>query len=396
MMFRFTLLLAVVALAISCDKVPLTAPTGSTITISIDRTVLPLNGQAKVSAIVTEAGGTPPHDGTTVTFSSTIGNMVPVEAQTINGVATSILNAGSVSGKGTIKAFSGGAVTATGAEITIGAAAATTIAVSATPSSVSQSGGTVTVAALVLDASGNPLPGVNVNFSADAGQLSAPTALSDANGVARVQLQTAQTAKVTATAGTATKDVTVTVSSAPSATIAVTPPSPFVGVPAAITVTPATGGTRQVQSVTVDYGDGTSDTAVNPTGPVGFTHTWHRAGGFTVTARSTDVAGNTGIASTAIIVQSSNPTISVGASPSSGPAPLTSTISGTASPTAGGPAIANVRVLVNGEQVYTTSSGGNYSFAYRFTSPATTYTVSAIATDAAGNESRATTIVLTN
>src|SRR6185436_6177443 len=145
-------LLPVLALAatVACDKVPLTAPTGSTITISIDRSVLPLNGQATVAAIVTEAGGTPPHNGKMVTFSSTIGTVTPVEAQTINGVATAIFQAGSVSGKGTIKAFSGGAVTTTAADVTIGAAAAGSIAISATPSSVSQSGGTVTVAAQVF------------------------------------------------------------------------------------------------------------------------------------------------------------------------------------------------------------------------------------------------------
>jgi hypothetical protein len=250
------------------------------------------------------------------------------------------------------------------------------------------------VSALVLDESGNALPGVGVNFSADNGQLNPTTAVSDSSGVARSLLTTTQTSKVTATAGTATKDVTVTASTAPSATIEVVPASPFAGMPAAITVTPAAAGaagTRQVQSVVVDFGDGTSQTASNPTGPVGFTHTYQRSGGYTITARSTDVSGNTGIASRAIVVQASNPTAGVSASPNSGVAPFNSTITVTATPTAGGPPLQSVRTFVNGEQVLSGNSGG--SFAYRFAA-AGTYTISTIVTDAAGNESRASTIVI--
>jgi hypothetical protein len=393
---RLFLALFVSVLAAACERVALTAPTASTITITTDQSVLPLNGTATVRAVVIESGGTPVHNGTTVTFTSTLGNVDPVEATTVNGIATALFRAGGTSGKSTIKAFSGGAATETGVDVTIGSAAARTIALTATPSSVSQSGGTVTVSALVLDESGNALPGVPVNFSADTGQLNPTTALSDSSGTARTQLSTTATSKVTATAGTATKDVTVNVSTAPSATIDVVPASPFAGMPAAITVTPAAagpGGARQVQSVTVDFGDGTSQTASNPTGAVGFTHTYQRSGGYTITARSTDVGGNTGIASRAIIVQSANPTAGVSASPNSGAAPLTSTITVTAAPTAGGPPLQSVRTFVNGEQVMSGTGGG--SFAYRFTS-AGTYNVSVIVTDAAGNESRANTIVIVN
>lgn len=395
MKFRFTLLLAAVSLFATCDKVPLTSPTGSTITIAIDRVVLPLNGQATVRAVVTEASGTPVHNGTMVTFQATIGTTNPVEVATVNGVATTTFIAGSISGKGTIKAFSGGATTTTAAEVTIGAAAAKTIAISATPSSVSQSGGTVTVSALVLDESGNPLPGVNVNFSATTGQLSPTTALTDAGGVARAQLTTAQNSTVTATAGVATKDVTVSVSTAPTVTIEA-PATVVAGVPVAITVTTSSGTTaapRQVQSLTVDFGDGTSETRTNVTGSVAFTHTYFQARGYTITATSTDVAGNTGIASRAIVVQPAVPTVSVSASPNSGTAPFTSTISGTASAATGGPPMQSVRVFINGEQVFSSSGGGAYSFAHRFGS-AGTYSINAVATDTAGNESRASTTVI--
>src|SRR5690349_2694125 len=128
----FALCLTVLA-AVGCDSVPLTSPTGSTITMTSDRSVLPLNGVATLRAVVIESAGTPVQNGTSVTFSSTLGSVEPFEAKTVNGIATATFNAGGVSGKTAITAFSGGAKTTAATEITIGAAAAKTIALSATP-----------------------------------------------------------------------------------------------------------------------------------------------------------------------------------------------------------------------------------------------------------------------
>src|SRR5688572_4011559 len=208
--FRLSFVAVMTVLAVmACDSVPLTSPTGSTITLSIDRNILPLNGQATVRAVVTESAGTPVHNGTMVTFQPSIGSTNPAEAPTVNGIATTTFNAGSISGTGFIHAFSGPARTGSGnassggVEVRIGAAAAGGMSVSASPSNVSQSGGTVTVSALVMDGSNNPLPGVSVLFSTTAGSQSSSTAISDSSGVARVTLTTTQTARVTATAGTA-------------------------------------------------------------------------------------------------------------------------------------------------------------------------------------------------
>ena len=41
-----------IAVVVACDQMPLTSPTGSTISLSIDRSILPLNGQATVRAVV--------------------------------------------------------------------------------------------------------------------------------------------------------------------------------------------------------------------------------------------------------------------------------------------------------------------------------------------------------
>jgi adhesin/invasin len=392
-------LVAVVAVA-SCDSVPLTSPTGSTISISIDRSVLPLNGQAVVRAVVTESSGTPVHNGTVVTFQPSIGAVDPPSAETINGVAVSTFLAGSISGSGVIHAYSGGARTGSGnsssggAEVRVGSAAVGGMAVSASPSSVSQSGGTVTISALVMDPSNNPLPGVSVLFTASTGTLNSTTALSDANGVARVQLTTSQTATVTAIAGSGKGEVQVVVSTAPTVTLTV-PDTGFVGVPVAMSLAPpATSGNtapRQIQQVVVDFGDNRSQTFTNITGNVGFTHEYSQPGGYTVTATVTDVAGNTGITSDAIVISRPVPSVSVLANPNSGPAPLQSTITTTASST--GPPLQSVQTFINGTLVH--SSSGPGSFAYRFNA-AGTYTILTVATDTAGNESRATTIVVVN
>src|SRR5687768_11971783 len=127
--FRLSFVAVMSVLAVmACDSVPLTSPTGSTISLSIDRSILPLNGQATVRAVVTESSGTPVHNGTTVTFQPSIGRTDPVDAQTVNGIATVTYLAGAVSGTGFIHAFSGGARTGAGntssggIEVKIGAA----------------------------------------------------------------------------------------------------------------------------------------------------------------------------------------------------------------------------------------------------------------------------------
>jgi hypothetical protein len=393
----FALAVVTVAVVVACDTVPLTSPTGSTISVSIDKSILPINGQATITAVVTEVSGTAVHNGTVVTFQPSIGSVNPPEAKTVNGVATATFLAGALSGTGVIHAFSGPARTgsgnssAGGVEVRIGAAAAGSLAVSATPPSVSQSGGTVTISALVLDPSGNPLPGVNVNFSSTTGSLSATTALSDSSGIARTLLTTTSTATVTATAGAATpKDVVVTVSSAPSATIEVVPASPLVGSPATITVTPTTpaAGTpaRQLQAVTVEFGDGTSETVSNPTGSVGFTHTYQRASGYTITVRTTDVSGNTGISTKAIVVNRTTPTVTVTMTDST---PQVNQVIGftiTGTPGTGGPPIESVRAFIDGEPVFS-GSGSTGAFSRSFSATGT-YLLEVQATDAAGNVGR--------
>ena len=164
------LLLAAVLVA-GCDKVQLLAPTQSTITVSAGTRVLAPNGTTEITAIVTEQAGTPVQNGTTVTFTTTLGALSPQESRTLNGVASVQFLGNGQSGKASIKALSGGAASDP-LELSVGAGAAGRVNLTANPTSVPSSGGSTTITANVFDASGNALSSVAVTFTTTAG---APT-----------------------------------------------------------------------------------------------------------------------------------------------------------------------------------------------------------------------------
>ena len=208
--------------AASCDKVPLLAPTNSTISLIASVTVLPTNGTADITAAVIESAGTPVQNGTVVTFTSSLGTIEPRDARTSNGQVTVRFIAGAQSGAAKIGAFSGGAK-AEELEILVGGAAAGALSVRANPAIVPTTGGTADIIATVVDTGGNPLRGVPVTFSTTFGQLSQGTAISDTAGEARTQLTTNVNATVTARVGggatAPTATVTVEARSAPAVTI---------------------------------------------------------------------------------------------------------------------------------------------------------------------------------
>src|SRR5438034_2735957 len=70
----------VLLLAGACQKVPLLAPTGSSINLTATATTLPINGSADLIAQVLESGGTPPQNGTLVTFTTPPGTVQPAAA----------------------------------------------------------------------------------------------------------------------------------------------------------------------------------------------------------------------------------------------------------------------------------------------------------------------------
>jgi hypothetical protein len=325
---RFALALGGLAFCVfapACNKVPLLAPSGSSITLTASATVLPVNGTTQLIAQVLESAGTPPQDGTLVTFTTTLGTIQPPQAETSGGRVVVTFLAGTASGTATITATSGGAgggTTGTGAtasasntvKIAIGAAAVGGVTASANPATVAASGGSSTISANVRDTNGNVLSGVPVSFTTDNGSLSAGVVTTDQSGNAQTTLTTTKVSKVTASAGVAsgsgttgtaaqTATVTVAVNSPPSVSVgAPSPASPSVGQSVTFPLTYAADATGSpIQSVTVDFGDGSKATTF-PGKPSSVTHTYNAIGSYSVRATALDALGDTSTAAGSVNV----------------------------------------------------------------------------------------------
>ena len=332
-------------LAAACEKVPLLAPSGSTITLTAATNVLSTDGSTDIIGYVLEASGTPPHSGTRVTFTTTLGTIQPAEATTdVSGRVVVKFLAGAANGTARISATSGGATTGADGAITIavGTAAVGNVALNASPATVPNNGGSTTITATVLDVNGNALSSAPVSFTSDAGTLSASIVRTDANGIAQTTLTTSQTTKVTArvgaqapatggtggnggtggtggsSSGQAVAEVEVKVAAAPQ--LVITPPStpPSAGLPASFTfaVTAAATGGSAVRSLVVNWGDGTTTNLGAVTGNAVASHVYTRTGTYTVTATVTDAAGNVSSVSTAVtVIPVPRPTIRITSSP---------------------------------------------------------------------------------
>lgn len=302
------------AAAAGCDKVPLTAPTDSTLTLFANTTVVPVNGSAEITATLVEPGGTLVHNGTVVTFTTTVGTLDPVEARTNAGKATVRLHAGSRSGRALVRAFSGG-ITSGDLTIDIGGAAAGRISLNANPTSVPTTGGTSTITAVVFDVDGNPLPGAPVSFTATAGSFSESTVVTNGDGQARTTITTNRDTTVTATAGgraeaqAVTAQVSITATALPTVSISVTSANPSVGQPVVFSVGATATAPASIRNVTIDFGDRTSQSlgAISQATPV--PHVYGSPGTYTVTVRAEDTNGASVTASTAVVVAPAAPVL---------------------------------------------------------------------------------------
>ena len=314
-------LLVPALLTAACTKVPLLAPSGSTITLLASVNVLPINGSTDVVAQVIEASGTPPQHGTRVSFTTTFGTIQPSEADTdTSGRVIVKFLAGTASGTAIISAISGGAsvASANAIKIAIGAAAIGSVRIDANPTVIPATGGTSTITATAFDLNGNLMPSVPVSFTTDVGAVSPAVANTDANGKAQTTLTTTKASKVTASAGlagTTGTGTTATTTSAQSATVTVNvnvAPSITVGTP--VPATPSVGQSvtfpltytadangSPVQSVTVDFGDGSRSTQY-PGKPASVSHTYTAVGSYTVRATVADALGDTSTASGSVNV----------------------------------------------------------------------------------------------
>ncbi len=329
-----TSLFVVSLFAAGCQKVPLLAPTGSTITLTSATAVLSATGSTSITAQVLEAAGTPPHSGTHITFTTTLGRIDPAETTTdINGRATATFFASTNNGTATIVASSGGASTgANGAlKISVGTAAVGRVSLSANPGTIPSNGGSAAITASVLDLNGSALAAVPVTFSTSAGVLGSAVVNTDPGGVAQTTLTTSVQATVTATvgvqsssggtgtgtgsgsgstggstAGQASASVTVNVNPLPTVSISapagtLTARSPIVFT---LSVVPGANSTAQIRNVNVNFGDGDTIDLGSVTGSnqtVG--HRYDDEGTYAVRVTAVDTLGGSTSAATVIVVQ---------------------------------------------------------------------------------------------
>lgn len=328
-------MLVALSALVACDEVPLTAPTGSTITLYVSSTVVPANGSADVTATVIESAGTAVQNGTLVSFTTNLGSIEPRDARTHDGQVIVRFNAGGLSGEAEISAVSGGAKLTGTAKIKVGGAAAGTIVLSANPATIPASGGAVQVVATVLDTNGNPLPGVPVALTTTSGALSSSMVLTDQAGEARATLTTNRAATVTANAGAKTATVNITVGAAPDVTL--TPPATLVaGQPATFTVTAQPGtNSAAIQSVTVDFGDGSSANLGNLTGSTTVSKKYSSSGTYTVTVTAVDGSAQRTV-KTAIVTVAAAPVLEVVLSASPTSAAINTVVTFTATLTVSG------------------------------------------------------------
>lgn len=326
--------------ATACEKVPLLAPTGSTITLTAATPVLSANASTQIVAQVLEAAGTPPHSGTHITFTTSIGTIQPSDAVTdVNGRAIVTFSAGSNNGTAIITASSGGATTGTNGalRIAVGTAAVGRIAMSANPSTIPANGGSSTITANVVDINGNPLVAAPVTFTSSAGSLTNGVVNTDSTGVAQTTLTTSVQATVTGTVGvqtsaptgggssssaggnpptgstTGTASATTTVNVNPNPNVSINGPAGTITanspVSFTLTVTPAANSTAPVRDVSINFGDGTPTISLGAvTGSaLQVQHRFEDDGTFTVRVTVTDVLGGVTTGATIVVVQPEPP-----------------------------------------------------------------------------------------
>ena len=328
----------VMAVASACDRVPLLAPSGSVITLFPVSTTVPLNSEVEIVATVIEQGvaqppappptdgngdgtgtgtgtgttgtsttgaGTPVQNGTLVTFTTTLGRIEPSEARTTNGQVRVRFISGNQSGTATITAFSGGA-SGRLENLRVGTAAVERVIVTANPQTLGASGGTSDISARVEDAGGLPVVGVPVTFSTSSGQITPNPATTDANGIARTTLTTTAEAMVTATvAGQTSEQLTVGLN--PRTGISITGPTTTVAAGQPVTFTVNVNAEANIQDVSIDFGDGSSQSVGALSGSTTIQHVYDEAGTFSVRATARDASGFTETVGTSVTVLPAQP-----------------------------------------------------------------------------------------
>jgi PKD repeat protein len=286
-------------------------------------------GSSTISAKVNDTGGNP-LAGIPVTFATDAGSVNPTVANTDGtGTATSTLTT-SRTAKVTVSA--GVATTTVGADgkttTTTPATATVTVNVNSTasitvgspvPSSPSAGqtvsfaltyGSTTTGASPITRITVDWGDGTSNNFSG------APSSISHVYGSPGGYLVTVTGFDSLGDTANGSSSVTVSPRARPTVTISSSTTSPQPGSPVSFTIgaTATTGNT--ITSIVVDFGDGSSVTL--PGNSTSVQHVYAASGTYQVTATAIDNSGQSGQATTVIVVGDAAPTAGFTVSPSSG------------------------------------------------------------------------------
>src|SRR5450759_3173444 len=236
------MVLAAVALLVACDKVPLFAPTGTTIRLYTNTQVLPINGTAEITASVLESGGNPVQNGTMVNFTTSHGTVTPTHVT---------VTAGTKTGTAKVTAVAVPTITLTGPTTTPTAGLTSTFTLNVTAGS-----GSAPIRNVYLDFG----DGTNFSLGASSGSVSIPHVYRE-SGTFTV------TASATDASGQSTSmSIPVVVFPAVPFTLTVTAPTGKSGVAMTLTATPGAGA-PVIVSYVWDFGDGKSATTTIGSAP---------------------------------------------------------------------------------------------------------------------------------
>jgi len=296
----------VILLLPTCKGVDLTAPTGSSITVSANPTAIGLNGaQSTITVILTNPDGSPVPDGTSVYLTSTLGT-IPGEGTTSGTRLTETLVSGSQPGTATVTARSGSSDVSATVDVTIGTTLES-ITVSANPASLPPDGGTSTITAVAFGENFEVLVNVPITFSTDAGELESKGSpiRTNSNGEARDVLTTDVSAVVTATSGNLTADAGVDVgeNEPPTAVFSHSPVVPKVNEIVNFSAAESFDTDGQIVSYKWDFGDGATGTGVSNS------HIYRSQADFVTVLVVTDDLGAEGSTSSTIPVSEGEPPI---------------------------------------------------------------------------------------
>jgi len=154
---------------LACDEATPVAPTGTVLTISASPNEITAGGSSTILVTALRPNGTPVNPGTLIRLDTTLGSIDGTVATDESGLATATLRGDGRIGTATVTARSGASEAAT-VEVEIGESAANA-SLQATPSSIPETGGMITLLALVRNDQGQPLPGATVNFTTEVGSL---------------------------------------------------------------------------------------------------------------------------------------------------------------------------------------------------------------------------------